>query len=705
MIKTIELTNFRQHEDLRVNLTQGLNIVRGANESGKSHLIEGALYAMYGSDALHDTLEETVTWGKDLKTLKASVTFTGADGEDYTFTRSKTGAEVSRGGAVFVTGQKPVSAFAAELLGADVKVASQLMLAGQNGLRGVLEEGPKATSQTIENLANFELFDKILDAAAEKLLQGSSATHAARLELLQAQVQALPVTAKPDEESHANAVAATQAQVQMHTEILDMKSTNLATVRAEWSAADTVRQQAAQLRRDIDQNLIQANSVSLDLAKAQDEASEPMPDTSKLEQQIALAADRENTERAKAMFMALPKVRSSVNRQQWEADVATLVERRATTHSTINALKADNRVLEAKRISASVCGLCGKDVSELPEVAAKNATLDAEINANLSKVEALLADRCELDNTLAAVERVLTADANVKAGLRALGDYVTVDDKVIPVAVTWARGEVEDGPALSELQGALGRDRECQKRILAAQARRDAHQSTLAAVNARVVALQEQVLALAPLSDDDFHVLEEKYQAANDSVVHTQRDLDRLKQAQAELEAQFNEAVKVYTHAQANRQILLDQVAQLQGDIATLEFNNTLIRKVRNARPVVANKLWNMVLSLVSQLFTRMRGTTSVVTRGKDGFLVNGHTITGLSGSAKDILGLAVRTALVRTFIPNCSLMVLDEPAAACDESRATALLGFVASIGFDQTILITHEEVSETFADNLIQL
>ena len=85
MIKTIELTNFRQHENLLVNLTQGLNVLRGANESGKSHLIEGALYAMYGSDALHDTLEETVTWGKDLKTLKASVTFAGADGEDYTF--------------------------------------------------------------------------------------------------------------------------------------------------------------------------------------------------------------------------------------------------------------------------------------------------------------------------------------------------------------------------------------------------------------------------------------------------------------------------------------------------------------------------------------------------------------------------------------------------------------------------------------------
>jgi ABC-type molybdenum transport system ATPase subunit/photorepair protein PhrA len=50
-------------------------------------------------------------------------------------------------------------------------------------------------------------------------------------------------------------------------------------------------------------------------------------------------------------------------------------------------------------------------------------------------------------------------------------------------------------------------------------------------------------------------------------------------------------------------------------------------------------------------------------------------------------------------------MMVLDEPAASMDDNRAMSLLTFIAAANFDQVILITHEDVSESFAANLIQL
>ena len=78
--------------------------------------------------------------------------------------------------------------------------------------------------------------------------------------------------------------------------------------------------------------------------------------------------------------------------------------------------------------------------------------------------------------------------------------------------------------------------------------------------------------------------------------------------------------------------------------------------------------------------------------KGKAGFTVNDVPVESLSGSTLDILGLALRCALLRTFIPRCGLLVLDEPMHGCDANRSEAMLGFLKSIGFEQTLLVSHE-------------
>jgi DNA repair exonuclease SbcCD ATPase subunit len=142
-----------------------------------------------------------------------------------------------------------------------------------------------------------------------------------------------------------------------------------------------------------------------------------------------------------------------------------------------------------------------------------------------------------------------------------------------------------------------------------------------------------------------------------------------------------------------------------KADLASLGFNNALVAKLRKIRPIIANKLWNTVLASVSVMFSQMRKKESWVTKDSGGFKVNGQTVESLSGSTLDILGLAIRCALLRTFLPQCGLLVLDEPCASMDDGRTEALLGFLKSVGFQQTLLVSHEEVSESVADNLIQL
>jgi ABC-type transport system involved in cytochrome bd biosynthesis fused ATPase/permease subunit len=107
----------------------------------------------------------------------------------------------------------------------------------------------------------------------------------------------------------------------------------------------------------------------------------------------------------------------------------------------------------------------------------------------------------------------------------------------------------------------------------------------------------------------------------------------------------------------------------------------------------------------VSKYFSDIRGTPSVFSRGEDGFMVDGHKVSSLSGSALDALGLAIRMALPRTFLPNARFLVLDEPAAAADDNRETNMLGVIATYDADQVILVTHSDLADSFAAQVIRL
>ena len=161
MIKSLKLTNFRAVRSADMTFDAGMVCLKGANEASKSTRLEAIQYALFGSSALRTNFADAVTYGESESTLKVECNAVFG-GRAVTFKRGKSGAEVIETGNVIVTGQKEVALFAANLMGADAAAASNLLIANQGSLRGVLEQGPKATSQFVEQLANFDLFDTLL---------------------------------------------------------------------------------------------------------------------------------------------------------------------------------------------------------------------------------------------------------------------------------------------------------------------------------------------------------------------------------------------------------------------------------------------------------------------------------------------------------------------------------------------------------------
>lgn len=710
MLRDIRLTNFRRHEALHVDFTDGINVLRAANEGGKSTLLESISYALFGTKALRTSLEQAVTWGEDLKTLKVELTLV-AGGKTYTYKRSKSGAEVVLNGQVFCTGQNEVSSLSATLLGADANTAQNLLMASQGAIRGSLEQGPKALSLLIEELAGFSTFDQILEAAQEKLVLGSPGMIEERLKgaesTLTAATESLPP--KPDDKGHEKVVCTLQTKLRGVEQGLP---TLLATARAaekKWKDASGLY-----LKKNVLEVVVTNAAATMNAAKAQVDVLAPaanrtfdMRAIQALEQSLVHAQDHAKRTVAYDKFKALP------DGERWGGDDAHFRATLAANRADWDKLTAEHGAVEreiasltARRINHDKCDKCGQDVTHLETVVKTNAEVDAALAGLQPKLARLQSERKMLQNILAELEAVRAYADKFQQAAYGLGDYVVFKVDTWPNTVTW-NGPVPEGkaPDVTHLQSQLSAAKSTVKEIESAKAKLElALEQAEKAEGVYSQALQACNAFDAPDADTIIALTEAKDEAL---LAHgaAQGDVLLIKDEIARLVSAHTSAATLWAMAQTRVDDARQLIAKCKTDLESLGFNNALVKKLRAIRPVIANKLWGTVLASVSVMFSQMRGEESWVSKEKDGFKVNGQAIESLSGSTLDVLGLAIRCALVRTFLPQCGLLVLDEPCAAMDASRTEALLGFLKSVDFQQTLLVSHEEVSESVADNLIQL
>jgi len=180
---------------------------------------------------------------------------------------------------------------------------------------------------------------------------------------------------------------------------------------------------------------------------------------------------------------------------------------------------------------------------------------------------------------------------------------------------------------------------------------------------------------------------------------------NEAKSAVTQAQHKLDTAKLVLASAKLAWETAVESKLETQNLLAQYNTNNTLIKRLREVRPIVARKLWNSVLSAVSTYFSTLRGTPSIVTRTDNGFLIDGRPVAAFSGSTKDCLGLAIRMTLQKTFLGSLDFMLCDEPAAASDDTREAAMLGLIATCGFSQVVLVTHSDLADSFAANIIRI
>ena len=687
MITDIELINFKRHEHLQINFAGGMNVIKGNNEDGKTSILEAFGYAFWGTRFLPESLDETVTWGKPVNSLRVNMGFTH-DGAAFTITRGKSGAELN-GPGVKVSGQDAVTNFIEGLFGVTMAMAKMILIASQDEVRGSLNAG---AVQLIEKLANMKLIDDTINNIQTYLSSGNTKALDAQITTLEASL------VKPEEDDTAERleVANSEKIVKLSADKLEAARSEEARLMVDASAANRA---LAESRAALQANQAKAARLASVKAEVAKIALPALGDLDALMQSQAAQQQQQGAVKAWTAWQKLPAFSQQWDsREQIELLIAAQKAEITTLQNLVRRLDIDIGRKEATTITQTACGLCGKDLSEVPEVVATNARIAEEISSLLADKEAATSKLNKLQTELRTNEQQYNIGATIDNQMTMLSDYVDFGTDKWPRPSVWKGPEIPDAPDLTDYAKLI--EREKAARLASASAL-----SKKAALEAEIASLQAEVDSFVPEDTTPYETAIEAYNKSNKALETVRQEYATAERALSKARNDLSLKQQAYllaVQAYDTNKLQLDKLKTIAKDT---EENNQLIKKLRDVRPIVAKRLWNIVLSSVSSIFSRIRGTTSTVTRTDDEFLIDGRPIGAYSGSTKDALGLAIRIALQKTFLTGLDFIIVDEPARGMDDTRETDLLAVLTTSEFAQTFVVTHSTLADAYATNLIQL
>ena len=675
MLIYLKLNNFRKHTEAEFNFSAGLTVVRGSSEAGKTTLAEAILYCLFGSSALRESLDKVVTYDCPESSLKATLVF-ALDGVDYKIVRGKSGAELTYSNQL-VTGQRETKLFVERLLGCTAETAKLLMFADQNSVRGVLSKGGTAANGLVETLAQLGVIEELIDKVQVQLPSGNTKAVESQIEVLRAASVEIP---EPPSDSERVAIEAELLTVQALIELAQ------AAKASEDELANAY--QAVQVSQ-----AVQAERVRLQALQTKIEAElatslvPPFP-LQELEQARTNAATMQEQQRRWTSHQReFPEIADewegtleSANafKADKEAAIVNLQSRRAETKTLLEVAKV-------RKITEKACALCKKDLTLVPEVAEINLQADTAIALHTETIKQLDAgiDTCKVE--LAAIARILDTHNKV---LRLIDEYWDAGS-LIPAKPVW----IGDAPAQPKLGNLASMEAQWSKHLMQVS-KRGMLQENLADIEIPEVPdvrKDLELLAVEAARVEESCALYEREEALEAQLA--------LANSTYKFETQIREAALAQAAANAATLLALTDTKD------TMLKHNELIKKLRAARPKIAAEMWGTVLGAVSRYFTQIRGEESAVVRDADGFKVNGRNVEGLSGSTQDALGLAIRMALSKLFLPNVSMLFMDESFSGADRNREMNGVATLAAAGFSQVILVTHSDGPEQIADTLITI
>lgn len=697
MIKSISLKNFRKHKDLTVDFSDGITVIRADNEAGKSSLFEAILYALFGIKACRNS--DIATWGESPNSCKVTLAFE-AGGKEITVTRSPRSAEAVTEGRR-VSGQSEVSRFCESMLDIKQGIGSKLMFASQGDMRGILEDTGGSSIKLMEQLTGLDDIDTWADTLQTHFNTGRTEVveqmlQEARRRLDEAQTELGEVGDPTVKAEQLRAELIRQYREWKHkAELLKQKETELSaqyeSAQAEYKACQDLKYRICEIKANMD-------ALQRVITAAVPEAV----DESALEQEVIRTKDALRLAEDYATLAGYhPDDYFNGSKQQLEESLAQAARKSDILKEKLADLNAKLKIAQSAMTYTLECPTCHRAWDDADQRKSHNKAQSRESARLQHEIREAGTDYKEAEAEWTRLNALYTYRVpNLSDGPH----WALSDETTYPPKFVWTGGRPEDvgSNRLKEAERTLSEARMQNKLRVSAleSAEKATAEHTVYLKQYEALTLQlpktepEQPLHLAAELQD----LRRDLQEAESAFAEVKGKLDDIKGQTEVFYTSYERAKSKVVQAQS-------EAEQAEATLNDYRLNNALLKYLRSAKPQITDKVWQSVCTLAGKYFSMMRGSDSTVEKTSDGFKVNGSRVSSLSGSTLDILGIATRTALTKTFVPGGRMMFLDEPFAACDAQRQAQMLAFICSAGFQQIVVVTHEDATEAAADQIIAL
>jgi len=706
MLRSIELRNFKAHEELAADFVEGVNFIYGPNGAGKSSLLEAIAVALYGSKWIQKV---KARWADLVRrgAAEASIqlAFVGIDGVEYVVARRfgqsgsiSSGTYLLADGKPAARGDQDVTAAIAKALGLGVEEFANLAYIRQGELRRILAE-----PDYIDRLFRLDEFDWLDEVLRDVLSDVSRRRERAsgRLEELGRRAEDLSKRAVELEAQSAEARREAEGLAQ-YFQLYKKAEEELGGLRERAAALEQEAKSLESLVERLEEELVELD-VELD------RKSEELKELERLEGELAslprpdpaVEARYYEAKRVVDLLAAADLKRArSFRPEELEAARREVEELKARRADVLAKLGLAREVLKvAGRASGGRCPVCGGPLTE--ETVRRHEEEAKALEEELRRVEA----------------RIYEAESAVRRLERDREEYLKVKD-YLSVDLAEARRRLEELKRLYEAQRDLERRRaeisarlaardRIERELRGLEARRAEVERRLGEARRRLEEVEGQLSALRPRlaelgkSYEELRAKAEAYLKAASRAEELARQLGSVK---AELERVSKELEAARAEAERHGR------AEERGKAAR--------SALRDVKPVARRILIESVNAELNGVFLKLRHNESlrsaelaqiddryyVVVSRSDG---QRFRHTELSLGEANLAALALRVALARALLGRPPFLILDEPTEHLDETHRRRIVELVRDLAIDvKTVLVTsHLGEFEEVADRRIDL
>lgn len=739
-LSSIHLKNFRIHEDYVFEpQDEGITAICGQNGHGKSTIIDSISWALYGTKPnkslknkdlrREDAADDDETYvdlnmtldGQKLRVKRSIVNANGAVScECWLDGVLEAGPAVSHAERWIV-----------KTLGLDEDSFLSTVLVQQKQVGALVDASPRGRRQILEKLTGIAAVTKALESAHSEELGYSRAAQAFSIDendvpkieknikkfeedLERANGQYDKLKARRDRLKKEGVTAKGKLdKLEEKAEVVRRLETESKALKTKVDML-TERQQSliekrAELKKDLPKNLgteEYSTEISDRLAVLED-------DLMKAQAVVDGLNDRIKARPSDATLSGLNDDKSSILEKLDAIDKAELENQLKTANDSIADSNA--KIRQAKKSLREIgngdgSGTCPTCLQPIEDISHVRNELNESIENEKARIDSLTGEIAKISEDLKTHEDLSNSLAEANSKIDEIMSSSRMADEAAEKLVP-AMGEVKSIRAEVETL------RKTVSRLAADRVKREQYESVLDDFSTTTDDLNEA----SKQADNISAELKEASRGFSwDRLEKSRKDLDERRTKYSEVDnktvAKKGEIDLIREKANNARRELETLKKQISDKRALLDHLEIASGNVQVLSAFRENKILNAIPQITDYASDYLRR----VTEGKftdveidQKFNINVTTEEGqtrdvsmLSGGERDACALCLRLAIsVMLSGGEQSLMILDEPITSQDANRAELMLNTIEAMNDGQVIIVAHNEIIQSIADNIVQL